>query len=109
MRLALGVGAGLLFLVGCLFLWFRGPVFGELPFPSPYRADPARLEEHVHFLATVSPSRHWRDREGTERAATYIARAFAASGARCSEQRYRANDIEAKNLIASFARNMVSV
>src|SRR5512135_484772 len=78
------------------------PNFGRLPFPGSRHADAAALERHVRFLAVTDPARNWRSTAGLSRAAAYVASELARSGARLSEQSYRARGREMKNVVARF-------
>lgn len=101
-RIAIAVGTVTLgLLLG--FAWLiRQPNFGLLPFPGDGRADAALLEAHVRYLAAPEKPRNWRHPDSLERAAAYIAAAFARTRGRCSEQRFRAGTINTRNLIAAF-------
>ena len=93
---------------GIVTLWLgiawvlRQPSFGREDYPGAARADAARLEQHVRFLATPGEWRSLHNAPGMARAADYITRAFSATGATVSEQPYKAGPVQTKNVIARF-------
>jgi len=99
--------AGALFglAVLCLALaWvLRQPNFGREDYPGgSARADAAKLEQHVRFLAAPGEWRSVHNAAGMARAADYIARAFSGTGATVVVQPYKAGPVETKNVIARF-------
>jgi hypothetical protein len=102
LRISLAV-VGIVVGLVAVFGWVvRQPDVGSMPFPAGTRSDPAHLEAHVRFLASCEPPRNWRTPSGLEQAAGYIARAFAKTHARCSEQAYQAGTLRATNVVARF-------
>jgi len=102
LRITIGVTVGAILLtlgLGCII---RQPNVGKERFPGTMRADPARLESHVRFLADSEHPRDWRHPDGLERAAAYIAEALKASEARSSEQTYEIGRFASKNVIGRF-------
>ena len=84
----------------------RQPSFGEASFPGSLRADPARVESHVRFLASPEHPRDWKHPEGLERASAYVAESFARTRAKTWEQPYKIGEFAAKNVIARFGPDM---
>jgi Zn-dependent M28 family amino/carboxypeptidase len=89
----------LAFGLGCIV---RQPSFGRVAFPGVVRAEPARLESHVRFLADPAHPRDWKHPEGLERASGYIAGELGKTGALISDQPYTIGNFESKNVIARF-------
>jgi Zn-dependent M28 family amino/carboxypeptidase len=101
-RILAGTVLGLAVLWLALAWTFRQPNFGDEPYPAEVRAEAARLEQHVRFLAAPGAWRSVRNADGMARAADYIARAFSTTSAAVSEQPYKAGPVETKNVIARF-------
>ena len=102
-RIVAGTVFGLALMWAGLAWGFRQPNVGNEPYPSGAgRADAARLEKHVRFLAAPDDWRSVHNASGMARAADYITSAFAETGAVVSEQRYKAGPVETKNVIARF-------
>lgn len=102
-RIVAGTVFGLALMWAALAWGFRQPNFGNEPFPpNAPRADAARLERHVRFLAAPGEWRSVHNAPGMTRAADYIAQALAASGASVSQQTYQAGPVETRNVIARF-------
>jgi hypothetical protein len=87
---------------GALVWVLRQPNLGRVPFRGTFHADPVALERHVRFLTALDPPRSVAHGDSLERAAAYIAEALRSTGARCSEQPYRAGDLRTRNLVALF-------
>lgn len=102
LRISLGVVVALSGVVAGLVWVVRQPAFGSRAFPGELHADPSLLEAHVRFLADPKNPRSWRNPTGLDRAASYVAGSLRRTGARCSEQPYRAGTLETKNVIARF-------
>ncbi len=102
LRIAVLAGAVVVGLIVGFGIAIRQPNLGSEPFPEGPRADPARLEAHVRFLASTDPPRSWHHPNGLKRAGDYIAAAFARAGAKCSTQPYRTGLVDTENLIARF-------
>lgn len=92
---AAGAGLGLFWL-----LKNPGPPM-EAPVAAP-GADPARLEAAVRFLAAVEPPRNGQNAEGLDKAAAYIAQAFAAAGCDLREQPFELDHVTYRNVVCSF-------
>jgi hypothetical protein len=101
LRIALGILVGLAFLWVGLFWTLRQPLAGAFGEPPPLRADPARLEAHVRFLAGI-PRRDAEHPENLARAADYIERELAATGARAGAQPFEVRGATYRNVTARF-------
>ena len=89
-------------LYGGVFWFLRNPaLLSEVPAPA-QRAEAARLEADVRFLAGLSPSRNAGNPEVLDRAAAHIAAAFATTGCDLSTQPYTVDQVEYRNVICSF-------
>ncbi len=101
-RLLLFVGVPAVGLYAALFWFLRNPA---LPFDAPSmaeQADAARLEADVRYLAGLNPPRNAQNVEGLNKAAAYIAAAFAAAGCGVDEQRYTLDQVDYKNVVCTF-------
>ncbi len=93
--LAAGLYAGLFWLL-------RNPALpSDIPAPS-QRAEAARLEADVRYLAGLSPPRNAQNAEGLDKAAAHIEAAMAATGCRVEEQPFKLDQIEYRNVACSF-------
>ncbi len=85
-----------------LFWFLRNPALpSDIPAP-PQRAEAARLEADVRYLAGLSPARNARNAETLDKAAAHIAAAFAATGCKVKEQPFMIDHIEYRNVACSF-------
>src|SRR5579864_622789 len=64
--------------------------------------EPLKLKEHVEFLADGKHFRNYQRLEDLNRAADYIHKQFDSSGGRVSEQKYKIDDQEFRNVIVQF-------
>ncbi len=87
-----------------LFWFLKNPILAPAKSEAAHRADPARLESDVRFLASIDPARNARNTEALNRAAAHIEQAFAAAGCAVEVQAYVVNDREYKNIICSFGQ-----
>jgi hypothetical protein len=94
------VGLGLVY--WGVFWFLRNPAPLDEPGAAEQRADAARLEADVRFLAQIEPARSIGNRAALDRAADYIGQGFAAAGCTVREQVYRARDDRFRNIICSF-------
>jgi hypothetical protein len=90
-------------ILGAALFWFlRNPV-ASTPRPADARnAAIERLKADVEFLTGLAPSRNARNLESLNKAASYIANAFAQAGCAPREQPFTVNGTEYKNIICSF-------
>ncbi|MEO8502337.1 MAG: M28 family peptidase [Acidobacteriota bacterium] len=88
--------------IGIAALLVRQPSFGALPFIATSHADPARLRQHVLFLADEVAPRDIQHPDNLERAASYIADALTAAGGRLESQPFTARGARYRNLSARF-------
>ena len=89
-------------LYGGLFWFLRNPALpSDVPAPL-QRAEAARLEADVRFLAGLSPSRNARNAESLDEAAAYIAAAFAETGCDLDQQPYKVDQVEYRNVVCTF-------
>ena len=89
-------------LFGGLFWFLRNPA-ASLGTPSQFpMAEAARLEADVRYLAGLIPPRNAGNSESLDKAAAYIAEAFAATGCDLSKQPFLVNQVEYRNVICSF-------
>ena len=102
LRISVSVVLGAAAIVAVLGLLVRQPSFRVIPFQGTERADPARLEAHVRFLADEVRPRNTRHPDQLDRAADYIARSFADSGGRVTSQPYRAGGVACRNVCGRF-------
>ena len=85
-----------------LFWFLRNPA-ASLDAPSQLEtAEAARLEADVRYLAGLSPPRNAQNAESLDKAAAYIAEAFAAAGCEVTEQPLTRNQVDYRNVICSF-------
>jgi len=99
-KVAIALLAAGLIVLAMLFL-IAQPVRTARPRSTSPAVDPERLRQHVTRLVGFAP-RDFSHVGNLEQAAAYIAKEFAAAGARVSEQPFRAESREYRNVIARF-------
>jgi hypothetical protein len=102
LRIASMLCAALLLVLLVAFFLIRQPAITSTPFRGDGRASAARLQSHVNFLTTVVSPRSADRPENLDRAASFIASAFASAGARVSEEAFRARGRSYRNVIGEF-------
>ncbi len=85
-----------------LKLAFTQPFVGTIVTSVPHAADPESLRAHVEFLCADVYPRNTDHPDNLDRAADYIAAAFAKSAGRVSEQVFQARRRTYRNIIVSF-------
>lgn len=103
-KVRVAVGLGLVFLVlgGSAVLLVTQPMPFQGSGPDSCRVAPARLEQHVRYLAEDCLPRHWQGRAGLEKAGAYIEKELREGGGRISEQVFEVQEKSYRNVIASF-------
>lgn len=96
------IAGALLVILATFALLVRQPVWSGLSYRPRQRADPEALKRHVTFLCDQTSPRDSDHPENLDRAATYLARELAASGARIAEQPYTVRGKTYRNVIGSF-------
>jgi hypothetical protein len=86
-----------------IFCFLRNPVvfIGSPPTP-PVQIEPARLEAHVRFLASLNPNRSYQNLSSLEKAETFIADQFKALGMTVTRQDVPAEGRIYHNVIARY-------
>lgn len=85
-----------------LFWFLRNPVSTPQYPAGARKASVERLKEDVAFLTGLAPARNARNLASLNRAAAYIAEAFARAGCTPTEQPFKANGAEYKNVVCSL-------
>jgi len=98
----LGLGLAFLMLGGSAAMVVVQPMPFQRPGPDSSTVAPARLEQHVRYLAEDCAPRHWQGREGLARAGAYIEKELRDAGGRISEQVFEVRGKPYRNVIASF-------
>lgn len=93
--LLLGAGLGLFWLL-------RNPAAPLEAYVSAPSADAGRLEADVRFLAAVTPPRNGQNAEGLDKAAAFIAKAFAEAGCDLWEQPFELDHVTYRNIVCGF-------
>lgn len=94
---------GLLAAPAILAFWLAQPVMVPVPTSGDaWVSDPARLQRDVEYMTTVLGRRHHARPETLLRSAAYLADAFAAAGAKVSEQSFEVEGARYVNVVARF-------
>lgn len=95
--------------IGCLivlygaFFWFiKNPIFFYGDSASLAKADKIRLQEHVKFLASITPSRNSKNIASLNKAADYIKAEFSKYNCDIQEQVFPIQGQDYRNIICSF-------
>jgi hypothetical protein len=78
------------------------PAFGVVPYRGVMRAEAGRLRRHVVFLTREAAPRDSDHPASLDRAAAYLRKSFATTGARVEEQAWQVRGRTYRNVIASF-------
>jgi hypothetical protein len=92
----------LLPLLGLLWALVTQPVLGTAPAWDGPRADPAQLRRHVELLTGPMSPRDSDHPANLDRAAEYLRRSFAESGARVREQTFQVRGRTYRNILADL-------